>query len=269
MSSKLRPFMGKREQDEAAAEKIERRAAADEPDVRRARARPRRRGVNRVVERRRDRPVGYADRRIVVAVAELDAGGVVLELLRARPEDRRARLFPQRPSLLAVRFQERRERNLVIEAGAHRPGLAHVMHADRPALRLVAVEELGAAPALQHRGELPAQVHRVADAGVHAEAARRPQEVRRVAGEKDAPVPIALRDDAVAGPGPDGGDLERDVFPQRVAELSRRVERIDPVRLDAADVEAPELPAVDRGDRALNVGVDDLVLHRGAVAADR
>nr|BFE80884.1 hypothetical protein GCM10020093_034850 [Planobispora longispora] len=44
---------------------------------------------------------------------------------------------------------------------------------DRTALGLVAVQQCRACPALEHGGELPADVHRVADAGVEAVSAPR------------------------------------------------------------------------------------------------
>src|SRR5690349_19673151 len=69
----------------------------------------------------------------------------------------------------------------VVSEGHIRPGGEHaaqvstclgdVARPDRPPLNLVRVEEADAAPALEHGGELPREVDRVADAGVHAEAA--------------------------------------------------------------------------------------------------
>jgi hypothetical protein len=52
-----------------------------------------------------------------------------------------------------------------------------------PALRLVAVEERVAAPALEPRGQLSSPVDRVADAHVHAVAAEGRVQVARVAGQ--------------------------------------------------------------------------------------
>src|SRR5581483_11302978 len=93
-----------RQQHESTPEEVERRLAAGERDVRRARAGPRRRIINALFERRRGRSVADADRRVIVAVAELDARRIVLKLLRARPENRRARLFAQNSPLFRVRI---------------------------------------------------------------------------------------------------------------------------------------------------------------------
>src|SRR5581483_8774173 len=93
-----------REHHESTPEEVERPLAAGARDVRRARAGPRRRIINALFERRRGRSVADADRRVIVAVAELDARRIVLKLLRARPENRRARLFAQNSPLFRVRI---------------------------------------------------------------------------------------------------------------------------------------------------------------------
>src|SRR5262249_59868951 len=53
---------------------------------------------------------------------------------------------------------------------------------DWTALGLIAVEQRRSPPAVEHRLDLPGQVVRVLDAGVHAEAARGGEAMRRVAG---------------------------------------------------------------------------------------
>src|SRR6185503_9982439 len=247
------------------AEKIEGGAAVFQPCVGRAHARPSRGDVQTVVQRRRRRAVLDADRRIFVTVAELDAGGVVLEFFRARAQDRRAGFFPQLSALVAVFLDLRREGRLVVETGAHFRRLVDVDHGDGLALRGIAVEQVRAAPALQHRGELPADIDGIADAGVHAEAAGRPIEVGRVSGEKDPAFLIAIGDHAVSGPGPHGKQLERNVFPQRTANLLRRVEDIELLLFDVAHVQTPQLFAVDGGDGAVDLRIDDLVLDRRTV----
>src|SRR5687767_9407620 len=69
----------------------------------------------------------------------------------------------------------------------------NVACADLAPLDLVGPKELRAAPALQGRGELPGKVDRIADAGIHAEAAGRDHEVRGVARDEHAPLAVALR----------------------------------------------------------------------------
>src|SRR5271156_4730843 len=56
----------------------------------------------------------------------------------------------------------------------------------RPALGLVRFKEAVAAPAMQHRGKLPAEIDAVADAEIHAIAAKRRMQMAGVAGEKYA-----------------------------------------------------------------------------------
>src|SRR4029450_7769277 len=64
--------------------------------------------------------------------------------------------------------------------------------ADRAALRFVGGEQAGAGDALERRGDLPAEIDGIADAGVHAVAAGRDVLVRGVAGQEDAAALVAL-----------------------------------------------------------------------------
>ena len=134
--------------------------------------------------------------------------------------------------------------------------------------RVVAREQIRPAPALHHRGELPAEIDRIADAGVHAERAGRRELMHRVAGEKHAALGIALGHHA--SPRPDARaqpfDLERPAdgaADQRVlVDALRRllavaVEHHQPPhgvdRIDDADV-GPQPVAVDgEEERALRL----------------
>jgi len=83
---------------------------------------------------------------------------------------------------------------------------------DRPAFGLVAVEQqIAVASAAQHGGELPAEIDRVLDAGVHALAAGRAVDVGGIAGEKHAAVSIADGQPLVDA---EGGEPARAVQPQ-------------------------------------------------------
>ena len=157
-----------------------------------------------VIEGRRRCSVGDADRRVLIAVTELDSRRIVLKLFRARAHDRGASFFAQLSSFFAVFFDLGRERGLVIEAGAHFGGFIDVDHCDGLALGRVAVEQTGPGPTLQHRGKLPAYIDGVANPRVHAETACRPVQVCGITGEKDAIVLIPLGHDTVPGPGADG-----------------------------------------------------------------
>src|SRR3954454_9082779 len=68
------------------------------------------------------------------------------------------------------------------------------------ALGLVAVEQRASAPALDDRGELPADVNGVRDAGVHPIAAGGYELVRRVSGEEDPPFAEAVSYEDVGSP---------------------------------------------------------------------
>ena len=130
------------------------------------------------------RAVRADDRRILVALAELDADGKILRavLFHDACAERRAAPRPLRRVVLETRRHD---------PAVHHPGAAHaqlrVAHAHGPPLDLIAVEEPRPGPALMHGGELPAEIHHVADAGIHAEPAERREQVRGVAGEKDGP----------------------------------------------------------------------------------
>src|SRR5713226_1348478 len=105
--------------------------------MRRTGAGPCRRRVSGMIIRRRRRSVRYTDRRMIVAIAQLDAGGVVLEFFGAGSENRFARLRPELFPFVAVFFEERGKENLGVETGAHFPRLGDVVHADGPAFRFV------------------------------------------------------------------------------------------------------------------------------------
>ena len=65
-------------------------------------------------------------------------------------------------------------------------GGCHQAPGEGDAFRLVAVEERRVRTPLQDGGELPGQVHRVADAGVHALSAHGTVDVRGVAEQERA-----------------------------------------------------------------------------------
>ena len=97
----------------------------------------------------------------------------------------------------------------------HPPQIAACFHdiagADRLALGAVGIEQAVAAPALDHGGELPRQIDRVADAGVHAKAAGGRHDMRGVAGDKAAAVAVALGDQFAPHPRQHAQDLEFEV----------------------------------------------------------
>src|SRR5207245_3116198 len=110
----------------------------------------------------------------------------------------RARFFLQSISFFAVFFEQGRERDLAIEPRAHLSRLGYVDHPDGPTLQSVAVQQARPSPALEHRRQFPADIYRVANSGIHAEAASGPWTIRRVTDENDTPVHITLRNRPVA-----------------------------------------------------------------------
>ena len=63
---------------------------------------------------------------------------------------------------------------------------AGVALGDGPPFDLAGLDQIGAAPAVDRRGELPGEVRGVVHAGVHAEAAGRREQVRGIACQDDA-----------------------------------------------------------------------------------
>ncbi len=85
-----------------------------------------------------------------------------------------------------------------------------IAQADRTAFALVGGEQARAGKAFQRRGQLPAEVDGVADAGVHAVAAGRDVLVRRIAGQEYAATPVALGQQQMREPGIGDQDFRRE-----------------------------------------------------------
>ncbi len=105
--------------------------------------------------------------------------------------------------------------------------LGDVAGADRLALDGVGIEQAVAAPAFERGGELPGQIDRVADAGIHAEAAGRRHRMRRVAGDEAAAVAVGLGDQLAPHPRQHAQNLELEIAADGAADrrldLVRRV----------------------------------------------
>src|SRR5438270_216793 len=65
-------------------------------------------------------------------------------------------------------------------------GLVDDLAMDWPPFQLVAVEETGSPPALEHRRQLPAKVDGISNAHVHAVAAERGMQMARIADQEAA-----------------------------------------------------------------------------------
>lgn len=148
--------------------------------------------------------------------------------------------FPRLPRGLDVLGRELGGEHPIVGRGLLDDGRLH-----RTTLGLVAVEQPRSGPPVQDRGQLPAQVDGVADAGVEAVAAERRVEVRGVSREHHPP-PAGVVDELHArGPGVDRQD-------GRVGARADRAVDEDPgraltaVALDAEGDHPPRALAVDR-----------------------
>src|SRR6266850_2467953 len=156
-----------------------------EPEMRRT---PARTGARQVCIHGFGRRLGAVrndGRRTIIAAAEGDARDVEL---RAAV---RFQIFSRAPARgIALRgvVLDFGRRRVQAERIGEALGVRRIPERERPALGLVALEQLRRGLPLQHRGELPAQIHGVLDRGVVAEPAGRREEVRRVAADEHPPV---------------------------------------------------------------------------------
>jgi hypothetical protein len=168
-------------------------------------------------------------------------------------------LHPVVPSL------KRRLRHRVLERSG----------SNRVTLVVVRVQEALRAGAVDHLGELPAQVHRILDTEAEALSSRRVMHVRRVAGEEDASCAVGRRltghvrepRDPRGIVDPEVGAVDRD---QRLAQIaqSRLAARPDPLLGD----DAPHLAVLHRLEGVDAGGVvakSPRRLHRGLHLGDQ
>ncbi len=165
--------------------------------MRRTRARPGRRHVLLGIVRHRRGAVGDDQRRAVVAVAQRDPERVeVLALLG----DVAGVLAAHDRSGLVVALDLGRRHHAGCDLEIVVGRLPRVAHGDGLPLGGIVLEVALPGPALQDPGQADAEIDPVDDAGVHAEAAGRDEQVRRVAGEQDAAALVAGGDQRVAAP---------------------------------------------------------------------
>src|SRR6516162_6288942 len=171
---------------------VEHRTAIIEPEMRCPRAGTRGgREIFRVVGTRR-RTVGHADWRILVTIAELkpssaehaaNAGHERLPDALTHLRARSTILLDCRQSIelsvLAIKFR----------------GQLHISCTDRAAFGIIGGKQAFLAPALQHGRQLPTEIDRICNTGVHAQGTRRRELMRGVAREEDTAPTVALRND--------------------------------------------------------------------------
>ena len=186
--------------------------------------------------------------RVELPVHQVQRGEQRLSLLRARGTEQAIDAGHQLALGLADPEAERLEQRTHLADAL--VGAIDDLAADRLALRVVAVEQGVAGLARGHQRELPGDVVRVLDRGVAAEPVRGRMAVRRVAGEEQAPVAVALRDHVVDLPGADLLDLDRHV---RVADREahalqhRLLREVVELQIAAREDRAPLVPRLDAG----------------------
>jgi hypothetical protein len=135
---------------------------------------------------------------------------------------------------------------------------------DRPALGLVAVQERLRRPALEHGGELPADVDRVADAGVEPVPAPRRVQVRGVADEEHPLAAAAVHQQPPRRPPVGGEDVDLDVGADERAHQRDRVDllggRVDALDVDALDDGPPRAIEIQPAHEPAGRGADDPVV---------
>ena len=139
-------------------------------------------------------------------------------------------------------------------------------------LGLIAVEQMRSAPAFDHRRQLPAQVDRIAHAGVHAKAAMRAVLMHRITGQKHPAASKAGGHQATTGPGQGRYDfvLHRtsELLPEHASDQAMDIHLIGGDGACALiDTEPPqigtiELNQVDIKATAFVVGIIDEVIER-------
>ena len=134
----------------------------------------------------------------------------------------------------------------------------------RPAFGFVGVEQRRAAPSGQRRRQLPAQVDRVADAGVEAVAAERRVEVGGVADQEHPPAPAPVHQLHPRRPRVGADHLDRKLASERPADQPRGVEIGRPA-VDPERDQPPQAVAVDRPHHPRRLPVEQPGLHGGRV----
>ena len=200
-------------------------------------------------------------RGVLVAVAEDQVGAEVLGplgLLDPAGGGRPGAVAVRSRAVEAVVEQLRRQRRHV------RGRLVDHPPVQRPAFGLVGVEQRRTAPSGQRRRELPAQVDRVADAGVEAVAAERRVEVGGVADQEHPPAPAPVHQLHPRRPRVGADHLDRKLAPERPADQPRGVEIGRPA-VDPERDQPPQPVAVDRPHHPRRLPVEQPGLHGGRV----
>ena len=230
--------------------------------MRRTTARHRTRRIDRKIVGWR-RFIACHNRRAVIAGAELHADGG--EFL-AEGGEIGADVLPRRSAGSAVLLEFRRHADIA-DALCQQARGTGIADRDRQPLGLIAGQQMRAAPALQHGGELPCEVGGVVDAGIHAEAAGRGEQMHRVTREQYAAIGEAFGHQRHAGcPWRMRDRLDRHLHP--AAGRNRAPHHLVlgfGLRIFRPHPEQELVLAVEGDDGGANVRVDRPMLKAGAV----
>src|ERR1051326_2545100 len=190
--------IGKSHEHKAATEQVECRAAVAQPGMGRAAAGTCGRHIILGVVLRWWRAIADADRRRFVAVAKLQSGSP--EHSPDLADQALAELLPHALPGCRVIFNRA---EFVAEFAVRQiklRGHADVAVTYRSPLAVIGGEQIRAAPAGERSLELPAEINRIADPGIHAQRAGGRKLMHRIAGEKDTAATVAVGNDAASCP---------------------------------------------------------------------
>ena len=239
-----------RQQREPGPELVVQRRAIGKVNVRQSRARQRRGLVGNRVAGNIDMRLRHDNRRICIAVAHFDAVAFVLRV--SEPLDTDARFGEGRVTLgvsgvgeVLIGFPDR-------QSYAHMaPGRLTIAQPYRAAFSIVGLQKSRPRVAFQSRGQLPADVERIANARIHPVAARRNELVGRITGEENPSATVALSNEQMWVPGVRNEGLECERSSREAMDQRRRIDFVQPGFGREKSVQSPDVPIVLRDHRRL------------------
>ena len=206
------------------------------------------------IARGRLRAVSHDDGRVVVSIAQHDTERV--ELAGLRDLDARSDFGAQARASLGRVFDAVLP-ELIANQRVIGHGLVHHVLVDGTSFPLVAVQQRRTAPALQHGGDLPAEIDSIGDTHVHSISTKRRMKVTCVACEKDAAIAIFVGDQPAGDPLVGTQHFDGNVDPGRVPDQRRHFVVGDFAAFtQLRRHEVPLVASVHGPDHARNVAID-------------